>query len=259
MFLLLRRWVVLHKLLLLLAAQASATEPQTSDSWATVAGNLLSVSSWHAQTMTNVSWEIPSVRQDASHIIAFTWDEEATEEAWWQADNITRAVSPLSPTSSLDDDDPIVFDDDYGTPTISDDPFPCIFRPSAFLSQSKDAFNTDANRRLISVDLADKRTWWFTATLGQERPNTTSITSGVGQASILLSEPGFYSACLLTVIGDDDGDNATCLEEECINVTVYQPPYDFLEVGGQTFSLARFTRAENMCNFAALTKAGPCT
>lgn len=233
LILLLRRWGVLHKLpLLLLAGPASAIEPQTSTSSATVEGGVLSVTSWHAQTLTNISWEIPLVTQNASNIIAFTWDEEATEEAWWLAnpDNVSRAESPPSstePSASSTLDDFLSIADDIRSL------YPCTFRPSAFHSQSKDAFNTDAARQHISVDLADERTWWFTATLGQEMPNATSLTSGVGEASVVLSEPGFYSACLLKVIGSG-GDNETCLAEECVDFTVYQPPYDFLEVGGQT-------------------------
>lgn len=231
------RRVVLRELLLLLlhARLASSIEPKTSNSSSTVDGDLLSVTSWHARALTNVSWEIPSARHNASHIIAFSWDEEATEEAWWleNADNISRAETPPSSTSS-------------NTSSLSDDflgvagdvsLYPCTFRPSAFHSQSKDAFNTDAARQRISVDLADGRTWWFTATLGQEMPNTTSLTSGEGQASVLLSEPGFYSACLLAVNGGD-GDSETCLAEECVDFTVYQPPYDFLEVSGQLLVLA---------------------
>lgn len=246
-FLLLRRWVVLGKLLLLLllAGPTSSINPQTSTSSATVHGGLLSVTSWHARTLTNVSWEIPLVRQNASHIIAFTWDEEATEEAWWLADtdNVSRTESPPSSPETISSDTSITSgsDDFLGQAhDIRVSPYPCTSRPSAFHSQSTDAFNTDAARQHTSVDLADERAWWYTATLRQEMPDTTSLTSGVGNASVLLSEPGFYSACLLMVIGSG-GDNKSCSAEECLDFTVYQPPYDFLEVGGQTLSMLTLT------------------
>lgn len=230
LFLLRQRWEVLDKLLLLLLlAPASAIEPQTSNSGATVDGGILSVTSWHAQTLTNVSWEIPLVDQDDSNIIVFTWDEVATEEAWWPTENASRAVSPPSTTAPTP------------SPTLppfvgqSDDPIPqCAFRTRSFDSQSKGAFNTEAARQHVSVDLVDNRTWWYTATLSQEMPNTTSLTSGVGQASILLSEPGFYTACLLREVVDS---SEACQEQECIDFTVYQPPNDFLEVGGKANSL----------------------
>ena len=231
MLFLLLRWVVLDKLLLplLLAAPASAIEPQTSNSGATVDGDLLSVTSWHAQTLTNVSWDIPLVRQYASHAIVFYWNQEATEEAWWRTDNVSRAASPPAffNSSSSDSDLPGF----VGTTSGGDEA--CTFRTTSFDSESKDAFNTEAAREHISVDLVDKRTWWFTATKSQEMPNTTSFTSGVGQASVLLSEPGLYTACLLEV------QDLRCLLEECVEFTVFQPPYDFLEVGGKLSLCAR--------------------
>ena len=227
MLFLLLRWVVLDKVLLplLLAAPASAIEPQTSNSGATVDGDLLSVTSWHAQTLTNVSWDIPLVRQYASHAIVFYWNQEATEEAWWRTDNVSRAASPPAffNSSSSDSDLP----DFVGTTSGGDEA--CTIRTASFDSESKNAFSTEAARQHVSVDLVDKRTWWFTATLSQEMPNTTSLTSGVGQASVLLSEPGFYTACLFEIRGNYH----VCSYEECVEFTVFQPPYDFLEVGGK--------------------------
>lgn len=205
----------------LFVGAASAVAPQTSNASATVDGDFLSVTSWHAQTLTNVSWDIPDSTQDARHLIVFTWDEEATEEAWWPSftDNISsRAVSPPSSTTSS-----------YVPNVGGEEVVECTFQDYAFDSQSGDAFSTDENRELVSVDLADGRTWWYTASLGQERPNATTATSGVGQASVLLSEPGFYTVCLLLISGDDDDTDQRCPDEECVHITVYQPPYNFLE------------------------------
>lgn len=156
-------------------------------------------------------------------MIVFIWDEEATEEAWWlsNTDNVSsRAVSPPSSTAS---------DSRYVPYIGGEEIVECTFQDDAFDSRSDDAFITDENRELVSVDLADGHTWWYTASLSQERPNATTATSGVGQASVLLSEPGFYTACLLLVTGGDDSSDERCPDEECVNITVYQPPYNFLE------------------------------
>lgn len=213
---------VLVLLLLPMArVQVFAVVPQTSNSSATYDGDLLSVTSWHARTLTNISWEVPDSRQSASHVIVFTWDEEATTSLWWESDNgISRANSPPSSTSSYS---PLIGGDASDT---------CTFREDGFDSHSQDAFNTEENRASISVDLADGNTWWYTASLNQNRPEATTLTSGVGQASVLLSEPGFYTACLLVVAGGDgdDDDDETCSTEECVDVTIFQPPYNFLEV-----------------------------
>ncbi|CAM9280664.1 unnamed protein product, partial [Pylaiella littoralis] len=208
---------------LLVVVAASAVEPQTSSASATADGNFLSVTSWHARTLTNISWNIPDPTQDARHLIVFIWDEEATEEAWWLSDNdniSSRAVSPPSSTAS---------DSRYVPYIGGEEIVECTFQDDAFDSRSDDAFITDENRELVSVDLADGHTWWYTASLSQERPNATTATSGVGQASVLLSEPGFYTACLLLVTGGDDSSDERCPDEECVNITVYQPPYNFLE------------------------------
>lgn len=212
--------LLLLLLLLALAGPACAVEPQTSNSSATVDGDLLSVTSWHARTLTNVSWEVPWWRRNSTHLIVVTWDEEATEETWWPSDpdDNSRAQSP--PSSTMFSTYFPSTGEDIAAPDL------CTYPWDAFSSQSNDAFVTDANRALVSVDLVDEHTWWFTASLDQDKPNATSPTSGVGQASVLLSEPGFYTACLLLVVGDDE----TCPTEECVDFTVYQPPYDFLEV-----------------------------
>lgn len=69
--------------------------------------------------------------------------------------------------------------------------------------------------------------------MSQERPEATSPSSGLGRASVLLSEPGFYNACLLVIAGDNGGDDDECSAEECVDIAVYQPPYDFLEASAK--------------------------
>lgn len=222
--------LVVVVVLSLARVQVFAVDPQISNSSAKYDGDLLSVTSWHARTLTNISWEVSDYRQSASHLIVFTWDEEATTSLWWESENGTsRADSPPSSTSSSTSSSysPLIGEDAGDT---------CTFREDAFDSHSQDAFNTDDNRALISVDLADGNTWWYTASLNQNRPVATTLTSGVGQASVLLSEPGFYTACLLVVAGGDGdhGGDETCSTEECVDVTIFQPPYDFLEASMHT-------------------------
>jgi len=233
LFPLVRHWVapeqqlllLLLLLLLLFVGPGSASvDPHISNSSETVDGDILSVTSWHARTLTNVSWNTPAPPINSSYVIALVWDEMATEERWWlsDTDNVSRAESPPSSTSSTDDSQPPPIGGD-----VVDDT--CYFREDA--SRPNSAFSTDENRALVNVDLADEGTWWYTSSLGQGMPNATNLTStsGVGQASVLLSEPGFYTACLLLATRDADGDE-TCEKEECLDITVYQPPYDFLEV-----------------------------
>ncbi|CAM9190156.1 unnamed protein product, partial [Hapterophycus canaliculatus] len=207
----------------MMAEVLSSVDPRTSNASTTFDGDLLlSVTSWHARSLTNVSWDVPAERQDASHLVIFTWDEERTLSSWWELgiNNLSRAESP--PTSASTS---------AYLPSQSGDESPtCTFRQDAFDSTSQNAFNTDPQRAQVSVDLADGSVWWYIASLGQERPEATTLSSGVGRASVLLSEPGIYTACLLVIASDDDGDDhEICSAEECVDIAVYQPPYDFLE------------------------------
>ncbi len=227
---LLRHWVAPEQqqqllLLLFLVGPGSSVDPHISNSSETVDGDILSVTSWHARTLTNISWNTPAPPvENSSYVIALVWDELETEERWWlsDTDNASRAESPPSTTSSTSTDD----EPPQGGDVMDDT---CYFREEA--SRPNSAFSTDATRALVNVDLVDEGTWWYTSSLGQGMPNATNLTStsGVGQASVLLSEPGFYTACLILATRDADGDE-TCETEECVDVMVYQPPYDFLEV-----------------------------
>lgn len=210
----------LFLLLLFLRTGADATFPRISNSSTTVYGDLISTTAWHARTLTSISWDIPAWRQDTSHVVVVIWDQEATE-TWRFGSNENVSSRADNPPSSVSTSyyDPSLYPDE---PIFKD----CTFRGDAFDSYSTDAFFTDENRAQVTVDLGDSTTWWYTGSLDQEAPDATSATSGVGNASVLLSEPGFYSVCLLLA-------NETCETVECVNITVFQPTYDFLEVSTQ--------------------------
>lgn len=214
MFLRRRCLIYTGAVLQLLTLRRGASNPKVRNSSETTNGDLISITSWHAQTLTNVSWDIPVWRQNTSHLIVLIWKEDATTTWLFGDDDVSsRADSPPSSASTS-----------YYEPTLDEPIFDkCNFRVDAFNSHTTNAFFTDDNRTLVTADLGDGTTWWYTASLNQEAPAATSLTSGVGNASVLLSEPGLYTACLLLA---NDG---TCVQEECVNVTVYQPPYDFLE------------------------------
>lgn len=224
----LMKGAVLRLFFLLVVLQrrgGDATFPRISNSSATVFGDLISATTWHARALTSISWDIPVWKQDTFHAIVVIWDQEATTE-WRFGSNVNVSSRADSPPSSASTSyyDPSLYPDE---PTFED----CTFRGDAFNSYSRNTFFTDENRAQVTVDLGDSTTWWYTASLDQVAPSGTSATSGVGNASVLLSEPGFYSACLLLA-------NETCETIECINITVFQPPYDFLEVGTQRLQAA---------------------
>lgn len=213
------RLVIGAVLLVFLPRPAWSSIPLVTNSSETIEGDLISIESWHAQTLTNISWNISTLSQKASHAIFIFLDVGATE-AWRFSEetesNEAQAYSYYSTT--------------YVPRVVPDEPISdaCSWRGGAFDLIPKNAFNTDELRALVTVDLADDTAWWYTASLSQEPQTTTGLTSGMGSASVLLSEPGLYTVCLLQ-------DNDTCVEEECISpITVYQPPYDFLEVGINT-------------------------
>lgn len=189
-------------------------------------GDLISVTSWHARTLTDISWDIPASMQDSSHLIIFIWNEAATELWRFGETNVSsRADSPPLNASSSSSSTQSPSADSYTADIAGDEfvPLVCTGVSDAFESSPKDIYFTEENQALVTPALADGKSWWYTASLDQDAPNATSPTSAVGEASVLLSEPGWYSVCLFLA-------DSTCALEECVNITVYQPPYDFLEV-----------------------------
>lgn len=208
-------------------AQAATGIPRVSNSSVTNSGEFLSSTAWHARELTNISWGIATGDINRLHLIVVSWDEAATET--WRfdddgsADNdTTRAESPPSGTTSSTSHST----SDYVPQTSQDEALPesCAIRYEVYTAHLNDTFYQEETRQqALPPVLVNSSTWWYTASLDQEKPTATSNTSVAGTASMLLSEPGLYFACLL--VGDE-----TCYEEECVNITVYQPPEDFLEV-----------------------------
>lgn len=197
-----------------------AVIPRISNESTTTHGDFISSTAWHPRTRTNISWSVPASEAHRLHLIVVFWDELAT--ATWRFgdtnDNTTRRANTPPPTTSSWTS--------YYVPPLSRDkylPESCAIRYEVYTPSPRDTFYTEMDRGLVTSNLTEASTWWYTATLGQEEPRRTSDSSTVGNTSVLLSEPGLYFACLL--LG-----NHTCHQEECINFTVYQPPYDFIEV-----------------------------
>lgn len=213
-----------------------ATYPKINNSSETINGELISVTAWHAQALTNVTWNIPAWKQNASHMIVIAWDEEATDVWLFGIDNISSRANTPPSTSATSFYWPAMDEPTYDA---------CTLRGDAFNSSLQDAFHTEENwAPTTSVDLADETTWWYAASLSQDAPTATTLTSGAGNASIMLTEPGLYSVCLLT--GND-----TCVVEECANFTVYQPSYDFLEASIAACLMASFANRTYSCTGTA--------
>lgn len=223
------RWcLVLFRLPLiaLLAAALLLTEasfPRVDNSSTTMSGEYISSTAWHARTLTNISWDIPARKAQTLHVIVISLDEDATES--WRfddsGDNTTRAETPPSQTTTWTS----YFDAEI--PPLSPDEAlsgSCAIQYEVFTPSLNDTFYRQEKQEQVTPVLADSSMWWYTASLDQEKPTAaTSLNATVGTASVLLSEPGLYTACLL--VG-----NETCYEEECVDITVYQPPDDFIEV-----------------------------
>lgn len=211
-------WLQVGLLLLHVRQTVSVMSPKISNTSSFFNGTYISVTSWHARTLTNISWSIPLGVRNMSHVISFVWEEKGTASWLYGNENVSSRATPFPSSTSMSHDDGVLVSDDGPSSNLS-----CTFRDNAFHSNSKNAFFTDENRAFVTPDLANETTWWYTASLGQKTPTVMTPTSGEGNASVLLSEPGLYSVCLL-------GDYETCSVEECVSISVYQPLYDFLEV-----------------------------
>lgn len=195
----------------------AAATPQTSNHSFNYTGAYFSIETWHAHTLTNISWDIPFETANSRHLIVLSWDEDATE-IWRFGDENDTSRSNIPPSwttwsSSLIY--PISGDEGVSEERLCWE--------NAYNPSSTGTFFVEKNWALVTVNLSDSTTWWYTASLNQEVPTDTSPTSTVGNTSVMLSEPGTYFACLFVA-------NDSCEVEECVNFTVVQPPYDFMEV-----------------------------
>lgn len=189
---------------------ASARGPQVSNA-STVydEGGWLTTTAWHARTLTNISWNIPPASVDPSQVILLSWDRDGTD--LWRFGDEDDRILPSSSSSATSFIPPISADQPYDEA--------CNFH--AFFSSSNDTFYSEDLYSRATVDIGDGSTWFYTNSLAQERSESISASSAIGNASVALGEPGLYVVCL-----QQGGE--VCVE--CSSIIVYQPLEDFVEV-----------------------------
>lgn len=165
---------------------------------------------WHARSLTNVSWQLPTGSASAQDRVIIFWDTLAT--GLLRFGNIMNETS-ISVTSSLTTLH-TVFPEEMGAGSD-------ICNYTAYETDQRNAFHSESLSGESTVDLEDSLAWWYTSSLAQEVDGAE--TSDQGESLVLLSDPGVYFVCLL--LGND-----SCEATECLELMVYQPPYDFMEV-----------------------------
>lgn len=205
----------------LLAASAAVF---TSNSSTTYNATYLSAEAWHARSLTQVSWDLqgdPSA-VEAHHrdrILVF-FDAIGTNLLRFaSADGTSQSTTSSSSSSSSSSStaEYIAFPDDMGTGTDV-----CTY--DAYVVDPSRPFDNNALSQNGTAVLQNSSTWWYTSTLGQHAEKTVAgNASGFGSANVLLGDPGVYFVCL--VLGEED-----CIARDCLEMRVYQPPSDFLQV-----------------------------
>lgn len=189
----------------------------TSNTSAEYRSTYLTAQAWHARTLTNISWSLPDGIASSQDKILVFWDKIRTELFRFgssasdsqTAFSISVTASTVSGTNTFPE----------GMGKGSD---VCDYETYDANGTAKaNAFYTAELYRNATVELEDSRgTWWYTSTLGQQAVDSRSST---GEALVLLSDPGFYITCL--ILGND-----SCVALDCLELAVYQPPYDYMEV-----------------------------
>lgn len=247
--LLLPQSALLSPVVLALAVIAS---PFTSNGSITYNGTYLSVQTWHAKNVTIVSWDLTrdgnasaATTADPGDRILIFWDALSTDlERFDGAVNSTNRSSSLSSSSSSFSSSTAsssgavstagytVFPGDMGAGSDV-----CDY--TAYATDRENAFSSSAMSNVSTVDFGeDSLAWWYTSSLSQELDeedqdgNAGSGASERGEALVPLTDPGFYIVCL--VLGDE-----SCMATECLELAVYQPPYDFMEVRVTTVGMKR--------------------
>lgn len=197
----------------------------TSNSSIAYNATYLSAEAWHAQSLTQVSWDLQQGEPSAieahhrDRMLVF-FDALGTNLLrFGSTDDTSQSTSSSSSSSSSSPlADYIAFPDDMGTGTDV-----CAY--DAYVVDPSRPFNNNALSQNGTAELQNSSAWWYTSTLGQLAEKTTAgDASGLGSVSILLGDPGAYFVCL--VLGEED-----CIAKDCLEIRVYQPPNDFLEVG----------------------------
>lgn len=208
--------VLLHK------AGRAAGAAFVSNSTATYNSTHLSVEAWHAEALTNVSWNLRDRRSaDLRDRIIVYWDEEATSLLRFGANediiNRSSMSSTSSSSSSAATNEYTGFPDEIGAGSD-------ICNLTAYTMDPLHPFDNEgiSEGATVGLEIDGYSTWWYTSTLVQE-VYSSATEADQGNASVLLGEPGLYIVCF--VPGDEE-----CIALDCVKVRVYQPPYDIIQV-----------------------------
>lgn len=198
--------VSLSKLIVTLAT------PFTSNSSSRHDGSHLSVEAWHARSLTEISWELTNGSADLRDRVVIFWDKFATNVV--RFGSTVNATNRLATSSSSASAGYQILPEEMGAGSS-------VCNYTAYETGQRNAFYSQSMIEESSVTLEDSSAWWYTSSLAQEVHETEA--SNQGEASVPLSDPGIYFVCLILA-------NNTCEPIECLEVAVYQPPYDFMEV-----------------------------
>lgn len=187
--------------------------PFTSNSSNRQNGSHLSVEAWHARSLTEISWELPNGSADPRDRVVIFWDKFATDVVRFGSTvNATNRLATSSSSSASAGYQ--ILPEEMGVGSG-------VCNYTAYETGQRNAFYSQSMIEESTVTLEDSSAWWYTSSLAQEVHETEA--SHQGEASVSLSDPGIYFVCLILA-------NNTCEPIECLEVAVYQPPYDFMEV-----------------------------
>jgi hypothetical protein len=179
-------------------------------------GTVLSVTSWHGRNTTSISWTYPAAA--ALDKIVVYEDKRATS-VW------LRTWNPLFPNVT---DEVVDFDN---ATSIGDWCDQALYAPDKW-----GAFHSAAVLAASDVSAANKSTWFYTSTAGQNAtiaavaaPHTT------GTIKVVLAEVGLFRVCLVPA-------GSLCYPSHCVTAEIYQPPEDYIEVDATSITEKTFTR-----------------
>lgn len=188
----------------------ASAAPFTTNSSTSYNGTYLSVEAWHARSLTDISWRISSGLAHFQDRVAVFWDKHATELVRFGTTVTLTNRSAISSSSSS-----------TYTLFLEMGAGSHVCNYTAYETDQRNAFYNATGGKASTVTLDDSRAWWYTSSLAQETNQTDP--SDHGRALVLLSDPGIYFVCLILA-------NDSCNAVECLEMVIYQPPYDFMEV-----------------------------
>lgn len=190
--------------------------PLISNTSAEYRSAYLTAKAWHTRVLTNITWTLPDEATGSEDKILVFWDKIATEVPRSGSSGFESQTSP-STSATASTSSGTNFPEGIGNGSDV-----CEYETYDTDGTAKtNAFYIAGLYRNATVQLEDSRgTWWYTSTLDQQAVDNRSNT---GEALVLLSDPGIYAVCL--VLGND-----SCAAADCLELAVYQPPYDYMEV-----------------------------